>query len=108
MDMIERKKFQDYQNIETLVNEGLHIAMSHVLADDSLDVILSYLGKILKADRVYIFEKNARGNDDNTYEWAREGVSEEKAREAMRLASHKLPVKCKFAIKGQEVKGGEA
>ncbi|MDY3755824.1 MAG: diguanylate cyclase [Treponema sp.] len=76
--MIERKKFQDYQNIETLVNEGLHIAMSHVLADDSLDVILSYLGKILKADRVYIFEKNARGNDDNTYEWAREGVSEEK------------------------------
>ena len=78
MDMIERKKFQDYQNIETLVNEGLHIAMSHVLADDSLDVILSYLGKILKADRVYIFEKNARGNDDNTYEWAREGVSEEK------------------------------
>ena len=37
-----------------------------------------------------------------------EGVSEEKAREAMRLASHKLPVKCKFAIKGQEVKGGEA
>lgn len=78
MDMIERKKFQDYQNIETLVNEGLRIAMSHVLADDSLDVILSYLGKILKADRVYIFEKNVRGNDDNTYEWAREGVSEEK------------------------------
>ena len=78
MDMIERKKFQDYQNIETLVNEGLHIAMSHVLADDSLDVILSYLGKVLKADRVYIFEKNVRGNDDNTYEWAREGVSEEK------------------------------
>ena len=37
-----------------------------------------------------------------------EGVSEDKAREAMRLASHKLPVKCKFAIKGQEVKGGEA
>src|SRR5699024_11922291 len=28
-----------------------------------------------------------------------DGVSEEKAREAMRLASHKLPVKCKFAIK---------
>lgn len=39
-----------------------------------------------------------------------DGVSEDKAREAMRLAAHKLPVKCKFAIKGQEVaiKGGEA
>ena len=34
--------------------------------------------------------------------------SEEKAREAMRLASHKLPVKCKFAIKENAVKGGEA
>ena len=31
-----------------------------------------------------------------------DGVSEEKAREAMRLASHKLPVKCKFAIKGRQ------
>ena len=36
------------------------------------------------------------------------GVSEEVAREAMRLASHKLPVKCKFAIKEMEAKGGEA
>ena len=30
------------------------------------------------------------------------GVSEEAAREAMRLASHKLPVKCKFVLKGAE------
>ena len=29
----------------------------------------------------------------------RSGVSEEVAREAMRLASHKLPVKCKFVKK---------
>jgi large subunit ribosomal protein L16 len=35
------------------------------------------------------------------------GVSEEKAREAMRLASHKLPVKCKFAVKEQAEEGGE-
>ena len=38
-----------------------------------------------------------------------EGVPEDKAREAMRLASHKLPVKCKFAVKEQVVaEGGEA
>ncbi|MEG0830018.1 MAG: 50S ribosomal protein L16 [Anaerovoracaceae bacterium] len=38
-----------------------------------------------------------------------EGVTEEQAREAMRLAAHKLPVKCKFAIKDQETaKDGEA
>ena len=37
-----------------------------------------------------------------------EGVSEEIAREAMRLAMHKLPIKCKFATKEQleeEVEG---
>ena len=39
-----------------------------------------------------------------------EGVSEEKAREAMRLASHKLPVKCKFVKKAdleEKAEGGE-
>lgn len=36
-----------------------------------------------------------------------DGVTEEQAREAMRLASHKLPIKCKFAIK-DVAKGGES
>ena len=36
-----------------------------------------------------------------------EGVSEEAAREAIRLAIHKLTIKAKFAIK-EEAKGGEA
>jgi large subunit ribosomal protein L16 len=36
-----------------------------------------------------------------------DGVTEAQAREAMRLAAHKLPIKCKFAIK-EEAKGGEA
>ena len=37
------------------------------------------------------------------------GIDEAVAREAMRLASHKLPVKSKFVVKGQEnLKGGEA
>ena len=31
-----------------------------------------------------------------------DGVSEEVAREAMRLASHKLPIKCKFIVKENE------
>ena len=34
------------------------------------------------------------------------GVSEEKAREAMRLASHKLPIKSKFVVK-EQAEGGE-
>ena len=43
------------------------------------------------------------------------GVSEEVAKEAMRLASHKLPIKCKFVTKAQQEaeaaaqeQGGEA
>ncbi len=36
-----------------------------------------------------------------------EGVSEEIAREAMRLASHKLPIKCKFIAKETQETGGE-
>lgn len=36
------------------------------------------------------------------------GVSEEVAREALRLASHKLPIKCKIVAKADtEEKGGE-
>ena len=34
------------------------------------------------------------------------GVSEEVAREAIRLASHKLPIRCKFVTRGDS--GGEA
>ena len=36
------------------------------------------------------------------------GVSEDVAREAMRLAAHKLPVKCKFVKKADLEEGGEA
>ena len=36
------------------------------------------------------------------------GVSDETAREALRLASHKLPVKCKIVKREETEKGGEA
>ena len=36
------------------------------------------------------------------------GVSEEVAREALRLAGHKLPVKCKIVKREETEKGGEA
>ena len=32
-----------------------------------------------------------------------DGVAEEIAKEAMRLASHKLPIKCKFVVREEEV-----
>ena len=33
------------------------------------------------------------------------GVTEDIAKEALRLASHKLPVKCKFLRKGEQLTG---
>jgi len=33
------------------------------------------------------------------------GVTEETAKEAMRLAAHKLPIKCKFVVRGEEMDG---
>ena len=36
------------------------------------------------------------------------GITEEQAREALRLASHKLPVKCKFVKKEEEVNCDES
>jgi large subunit ribosomal protein L16 len=36
------------------------------------------------------------------------GISEEVAREALRLAIHKLPIKCKIVTKGTEETEGEA
>ena len=35
------------------------------------------------------------------------GVPEDTAREAMRLAMHKLPIKCKFVVKDTQETGGE-
>ena len=38
-----------------------------------------------------------------------DGVSEEQAKEALRLAAHKLPIRCRFVAKGHEAtKGGDA
>ena len=37
-----------------------------------------------------------------------DGVSEAEAKEAMRLASHKLPIKCKFVAKNTAAENGEA
>jgi large subunit ribosomal protein L16 len=61
---------------------------------------LEYWVAVVKPGRV-MFEMN--------------GVAEDVAREAMRLASHKLPIKCKFVTRAQQEaeaaaqeKGGEA
>lgn len=69
---------QKYQNMEFMINEGLRIALQTATPEQSIEVILEYLGNSLNGERTYIFERNERGRDDNTYEWVAEGISREK------------------------------
>ncbi|MCI8400807.1 MAG: response regulator [Lachnospiraceae bacterium] len=69
---------QSVQNLEAVINEGLRVALLEDTPDQSLDVLLKHLGKALRGERTYIFERNESGGDDNTYEWTADGVEPEK------------------------------
>ena len=77
-ERIQDKALQKYNSMEALVNEGLRIALMAATPDESIHAILEYLGKSLNGERTYIFEKNEKGGDNNTYEWVAEGVKPEK------------------------------
>lgn len=59
-------------------NEGLRVALQTSTPDEALDVVLEYIGNALNGQHTYVFEKNASGSDDNTYEWISAGVTPEK------------------------------
>lgn len=67
-----------YQNLEALVSEGIRIALQAPTPNQSIEVLMEYLGKALSSERAYVFQKNERGRDDNTYEWVAKGVTPEK------------------------------
>lgn len=67
-----------YKDLEAIVNEGIKHATCEPDPDKSINIILEFLGKTLKGERSYIFEKNLSGGDDNTYEWVAAGVTPEK------------------------------
>ncbi len=67
-----------YQNLEAIINEGLRVALQEKKPSGTLAVLLEYLGNALNGERTYIFEKNAKGGDDNTYEWTAKGIMPER------------------------------
>ena len=69
---------QSVQNLEAVINEGLRVALLEETPDQSLEVLLEHLGIALSGERTYIFEQNESGGDDNTYEWAADGIEPEK------------------------------
>lgn len=68
-------QYNSYQNLEAIVNEGLRAALMEPTPDRSIEVELEYIGKTLRGGRVYIFERNKDGRDDNTYEWVAPGYA---------------------------------
>ena len=77
-DTRQNEIIRDYQTREALINEALRVALQPPDPEASLKIAIEYLGKALGGERVYIFEKNAEGGDDNTYEWVTNGVSPQK------------------------------
>lgn len=72
------KRGEMLDHLETIASKGLRMALLEPSADKSIDIFLEYLGKSLKGDRAYIFERNDRGRDSNTYEWVACGITSEK------------------------------
>lgn len=66
-----------YKRMEMFAYEGIKKAMMAGSPEQSIKCILEYIGKRFDGDRAYIFEKNERGRDDNTYEWIAEGMTSE-------------------------------
>lgn len=67
----------DYIDEKNFINNMIKYAATEESPDYILSGLVRYIGETLEADRAYIFEENADGTFDNTYEWCREGVTAE-------------------------------
>ena len=65
---------QNYRELEKVASEGIRHALEAPTPDECINRFLEYLGQALEGERAYIFEKNDRGHDDNTYEWVAAGI----------------------------------
>ena len=74
----QKQIIKDFSNNEAMINEGLRRSLAAGTPEKSLRILLDYLGHSLRSDRVYIFEENASGCYDNTYEWCASGVVPQK------------------------------
>lgn len=75
---ISTKKRSKMINREEFLTNILKYATMTDNHEKIIDNVLEYLGRVLEADRSYIFEEIDGTHFDNTYEWCKEGVSPEK------------------------------
>lgn len=74
----QRRAIRQFTDNEAMINEGLKIALAEATPEESIHVLLEYLGQALRSERVYIFEKRKDNTFDNTYEWCASGVVPQK------------------------------
>lgn len=74
----QRKTIRQFTDNEAMINEALRVALAEPTPEESIEVLLEYVGQARKADRVYIFEEMPDGTFDNTYEWCARGVTPQK------------------------------
>lgn len=74
----QKRTIQEFTANESLVNEALRLALSANSPDESLEILLQYLGQSLKGERIYIFEETPEHLFCNTYEWCAHGVVPQK------------------------------
>ena len=57
MDIVndeQNRDMQSVQHLEAVINEGLRIALMEETPDQSLEVLLAYLGKVMQGTNLYL------------------------------------------------------
>ncbi len=67
-----------YIHTHSIVNMGLQQALRQSTPQQSIEYIIGFMGKSLKGERAYIFERNYDGTDSNTFEWVADGITPQK------------------------------
>lgn len=63
---------------ELVINQALRSALMYDTPDDRINEFISFFGRHIGSDRIYIFEDNQETKTtDNTYEWCADGVNPE-------------------------------
>lgn len=61
---------------ETIINEALRSALEYDTPEGQINEFISFFGKHIGSDRIYIFEDDEEHHvTNNTYEWCAEGIT---------------------------------
>ena len=61
---------------ETIINEALRSALEYDTPEGQINEFISFFGKHIGSDRIYIFEDDEEHHvTNNTYEWGAEGIT---------------------------------